>query len=201
MTTPAIPPPRQGLFVGLLTLDVIYHVARLPQPNEKVVALDDLVGAGGPATNAAIAYRHFNHSATLLAALGCHPLAQTLAADLAGQGVTLVDLTPTSVVPPPVSSIFVTLGTGDRAVVSLNAQRQQATPEAAATSGIDLGALLPGIQVVLIDGHQMAVGAAVAQIAQARAIPVVVDGGSWKPGFDRVLQYADYAICAARFRP
>lgn len=195
----ALRPPHQGLFVGLLTLDIIYSVERLPQPNEKIVAFDDLVVAGGPATNAAIAYRHFNRRATLLAGLGHHPLARQLADDLAGLGVTLVDLTPDSAAPPPVSSILVTRD-GDRAVVSLNAQRQQAEREAAAY-GKSLEKLLSTTGVVLVDGHQMAVGIAVAQAAQMRRIPVVVDGGSWKPGFDQLLRHSNYAICAARFRP
>jgi sugar/nucleoside kinase (ribokinase family) len=41
------------LFVGLTTLDIIYLAAAPPQANQKVVASDRLISAGGPATNAA----------------------------------------------------------------------------------------------------------------------------------------------------
>ncbi|MGF1513587.1 MAG: PfkB family carbohydrate kinase [Elainellaceae cyanobacterium] len=190
-------PSRQGLFVGLLTLDLIYSVERLPSPNEKLVASDYLAVAGGPAANAAIAYRHFSQSATLLSVLGRHPLSQHIAADLEAHGVTLIDLAPSHLEPPPVSSILVTQATGDRAVVSLNARRHQAA------GGIfeDIAAAVHRSSVVLIDGHQMALGAAVAQRAAQQGIPVVVDGGSWKLNFDQVLRHADYAVCSAQFSP
>ena len=48
-------PPR-GLFVGLTTLDLIYHADHPPQANQKVVAKDMMFAAGGPATNAAVAF-------------------------------------------------------------------------------------------------------------------------------------------------
>ncbi|HYE73005.1 MAG TPA: PfkB family carbohydrate kinase, partial [Blastocatellia bacterium] len=61
--------------------------------------------------------------------------------------------------------------------------------------------ILQDVDVVLIDGHQMAVGVAIAQQAKAQNIPVVVDGGSWKPGFEQVLQFSNYVICSANFYP
>jgi hypothetical protein len=36
-----------GLFVGLVTLDLIYLTATLPQPNQKQVALDYSMPPGG----------------------------------------------------------------------------------------------------------------------------------------------------------
>ncbi|MGF1537741.1 MAG: PfkB family carbohydrate kinase [Elainellaceae cyanobacterium] len=190
-------PTRQGLFVGLLTLDLIYLVERLPAPNEKLVAADYLAAAGGPAANAAIAYRHFSQSATLLGVLGHHPLAQHIAADLKSHGVTLIDLAPAHAEPPPVSSILVTQSTGDRAVVSLNARRHQAAGQISP----EIAAALDNSTIVLIDGHQMAIGAAIARQAAQQEISVVVDGGSWKPNFDQVLRWSHYAICSAQFRP
>ena len=62
-----------GLFVGLTTLDCIYQVSRLPASDEKMVAEACLLVAGGPATNAAIAFAALGNRATLVAALGQHP--------------------------------------------------------------------------------------------------------------------------------
>ncbi|MCY7284866.1 MAG: sugar kinase, partial [Cyanobacteria bacterium CAN_BIN43] len=45
---------KQGLFVGLVTLDLVYLVTALPQSNQKIVALEDSMTAGGPAANAAV---------------------------------------------------------------------------------------------------------------------------------------------------
>jgi sugar/nucleoside kinase (ribokinase family) len=179
-----------------MTIDLIYLVTELPQRNQKIVALEDSIAAGGPATNAAITFSHLGNAATLLGAIGQHPSSQLALADLAtAPSLTIADLTPTRPQPIPISSILVTQATGDRAIVSRNAVQAQAPATAIPPN------ILQGKEIVLIDGHQMAVGASIAQSAQAQQIPAVVDGGSWKPGFETVLAHTDYAICSANFRP
>ncbi len=189
-----------GLFVGLVTLDLIYLTPTLPDRNQKVVAFNHAIAAGGPATNAAIAFQYLGNSAKLLAVVGEHPFSQFAAAEVQAHQVTLVDLAPRWAEPLPTSSILVTQSTGERAVISINATRSQAT-----VSQIPADLLQEicsqQIDIVLIDGHQMAVGQAIAKQAREAGIPVVIDGGSWKPGFEQVLPHVDYAICSANFRP
>ena len=184
-----------GLFVGLATLDLLYSVEALPQANQKIVALDSAIAAGGPAANAAVTFAHLGNSASLLAAIGTHPIADLIRADLEQHAVRVIDLSPDRVDAPPASSILVTQATGDRAVVSLNAVRRQVR-----TADLWLD-WLDRVDVVLIDGHQMELSAAIAPAARARSIPVVVDAGSWKSGFEQVLPQVDYAICSANFQP
>jgi sugar/nucleoside kinase (ribokinase family) len=186
---------KSGLFVGMVTLDLIYLSAKLPDNNQKIIASDYTVTAGGPATNAAVTFSYLGNRATILGVVGTHPITQLIRGDLEGHGVVIADLDSTATEPPPVSSIIVTEATGDRAVISLNAKKIQASSEqlpADIDSGVDL---------VLMDGHQMAVGCAIAQLAKNKNIPVVIDGGSWKPGFENVLPFVDYAICSANFYP
>jgi sugar/nucleoside kinase (ribokinase family) len=186
---------KTGLFIGLITLDLTYLTAQLPSPNQKQVALDYTIAAGGPATNAAIAFSHFQHTANLLGVVGCHPLSQFVHTELEQWQVHVFDLNPQQTTPLPTSSILVTQSTGERAVISLNAVRSQATIDQIPVN------VLQDVAIVLIDGHQMDIGSAIAQQAKASNILVVVDGGSWKPGFESILQYADYAICSANFHP
>lgn len=186
---------RHGLFVGLLTLDLIYLTAKLPRPNQKQVALDYTLAAGGPATNSAVTFRYLGDRSTLLSAAGTHPMTHFALAELHQQQVKLVDLNPTHVDPIATSSILVTQGTGERAVISLNAVKVQATLDRLPPD------LLKDVEIVLVDGHQMQVGQAIAAQARSQEIPVVVDGGSWKPGFDAVLSHTDYAICSEDFLP
>ena len=40
-----------------------------------------------------------------------------------------------------------------------------------------------------------------AAAAHTLGIPVVLDGGSWKPGTDQLLNFVDIAICSADFLP
>jgi sugar/nucleoside kinase (ribokinase family) len=185
----------RGLFVGMTTLDLIYLAEALPHPNQKVVAIDALTAAGGPATNAAVAFQSLGNQALLLSILGRHPITQLIRADLEPLGLQLCDLAPDSIASPPVSSIIVTQATAERAVISINATRLLADP-----TGFNWEQLLP-IDIVLLDGHQLAMSAVVAAQARAAGIPVVLDGGSWKPGLETILAEVDYAICSANFQP
>jgi sugar/nucleoside kinase (ribokinase family) len=185
----------QGLFVGLATLDLIYRVKHPPGANEKIVALDHASAAGGPATNAAVTFSTLGDQAKLLSVVGMHPVSTLIREDLTYHTVEILDLAPLSTEPPPTSSVLVTQATGDRAVVSLNASKTQARPESLSAP------LFEDIQIILIDGHQMAVSQVAAQIAKASQIPIVIDGGSWKPGFEDLLPLADYVICSENFYP
>ncbi len=184
-----------GLFVGLTTLDIIYLADHFPHSNEKIVALDQTIAAGGPATNAAITFQHFGHQGTLLSMIGNHPISQLICAELEDCSLSVFDLSPYHQDPPPTSSIIVNKLTGERAVISINATKSQAK---AGKLSLEI---LQDIDIILIDGHQMAVSEIIAQEAQGRGIPVIVDGGSWKPGFEKVLPYVDHIICSANFYP
>lgn len=180
--------------MGLTTLDCIYRVDRVPAADEKVVARDSLMVAGGPATNAAVMFRHLGNEAIVVSALGQHPVTSLIRLDLKEQGVDHMDLLPNEASSPPLSTIMVTAATGERAVVSRNAVDRQVFPLS------HLSSWLEGVDVVLIDGHQMALGQAVAEVARQRQIPVVVDAGSWKPGFNAVFSQATSVIAASKFR-
>ncbi len=189
---------KHGLFVGLTTLDCFYQADHPPAANEKVVADKSLLVAGGPATNAAVAFAQLGgaeaNKATLLSVIGGHPLTTLLRKDLRGQGVTLCELNKHWMEPPPVSSIVVSKETGDRAVITRSAPDLQ-VPAAQSPD------ILEGVSVVLIDGHQMAASAQIAQWAKAKQIPVIVDAGSWKPHFESVLAIADVVVASAHFWP
>jgi sugar/nucleoside kinase (ribokinase family) len=186
---------NSGLFVGLVTVDLIYLAESPPSHNQKIVATDYAIAAGGPATNAAVTFSYLGNSATILGVVGSNPMTQLIRTDLATHQVAIADLDPDNNTPPPISSIIVTQATGERGVISINAVKTQ-SPNTAIPADI-----LANIGVVLIDGHQMVVGERIAQLAKGQGIPVVIDGGSWKPGFEKILPYTEYAIGAANFFP
>ncbi|NEB04071.1 PfkB family carbohydrate kinase [Streptomyces sp. SID13726] len=185
----------RGLFVGLCTLDVIQLVDRVPGSDEKLTAREQVVAAGGPAANAAVAFAHLGGAATLLTAIGSHPLGLAVTADLEAFGVTVVDLAADSVDPPAVSSVLVTASTGDRAVASTNATGHRLAPPE------DLDARVAECDIVEFDGHHMELAIATARSACAAGRRTVLDGGSWKPGTEKLLESVDVAVCSADFRP
>src|SRR5665647_645762 len=113
-------PPSVVLTCGLATLDVVQTVDHVPAPDEKLVATDLVVAAGGPAATAAVTCSTLGIPARLLSRIGDGPLASIVAADLREAGVDVVDVGGPSL-SPPVSTVLVTRGTGERAVVSVNA--------------------------------------------------------------------------------
>ena len=191
----AKPTGRSALFAGLCTLDVIYSVSHVPAANEKMTALRQAVAAGGPAANAAVTFAHLGGHATLVTGVGSHPLTGGIRADLKQSGVILVDAAEADAAPPPVSSIMVTRGSGDRSVVSLNAVGRALGPPAR------LDALVNGSQAVLIDGHHPELALAAARAARASGRLCVLDGGSWKDRTPDLLPYVDIAVCSANFSP
>ncbi|AYC43750.1 PfkB family carbohydrate kinase [Streptomyces griseorubiginosus] len=184
-----------GLFVGLCTLDVVQLVDHVPGANEKLTAREQVVAAGGPAANAAVAFGHLGGTARLLTGIGAHPLGVAVAADLGRLGVDVVDLAAGSVEPPAVSSVLVTASSGDRAVASTNAVgRSLSTP-----AGLD--ALVADCDIVEFDGHHVELAVATARAARGAGRRTVLDGGSWKPGTEELLASIDVAVCSADFRP
>ncbi|MEU0030534.1 PfkB family carbohydrate kinase [Streptomyces sp. NPDC006335] len=185
----------EGLFVGLCTLDVIQLVDHVPGSDEKVTARQQVVAAGGPATNAAVTFGHLGGAARLLTGIGSHPLGLAVSAELRELGVRVSDLAADSVEPPAVSSVLVTESTGDRAVASTNATGHRLTPPD------DLHALVAACDVVEFDGHHMELATATARLARAAGRRTLLDGGSWKAGTAELLALIDVAVCSDAFRP
>jgi sugar/nucleoside kinase (ribokinase family) len=183
--------------VGLATLDVIQLVEALPGSNEKVVALDSLIAAGGPAANAAVAAAHLGGDVMLLTALAEHPVSDIIRADLAACGVILRTVPVDS--PPVVASILVTAGTGDRAIVSPTSSASWAM--APSVSAAEIAELLEGVTAVHLDGYYPSLAIPIASAARAHGIPVLLDAGSFKPHTDAVLEHVEVAVVSGDFAP
>ena len=187
-------PTPTGLFVGLATLDVMQHVESPPGRNEKVTALATYLAAGGPAANAAVACAALGGRAILLTALGQHPAADLIRADLAVHGVEVVDATPAVTQSPPVSAIAISRGTGERSVIGADAIASTAAPPQ------ELAQLIEQADVLLIDGHHPNLATASARLARQHGRPVVLDLGRWKPVMAELIPPATDVVCSADAR-
>jgi sugar/nucleoside kinase (ribokinase family) len=90
-----------------------------------------------------------------------------------------------------VSSVAVTGAT--RAVISLNSAERPLTTLPAAS--------LDGCSALLVDGHHLPLCIEAASQARVAGIPVLLDGGSWKPGLQHLLPLVDAAVLSADFTP
>ena len=184
----------KGIFVGLSTIDIIYTVSGQPAPNNKITAQSQQIIVGGPATNAALTFAFLGGTTTLVSPVGRHPLAAVIKDECSQFGIDLVDLVPDSQEAPPISSVWVD-SEGRRSVVSANAAGR--TIQVAIIDPVRL----TGLGALLIDGHAMQACQAWAEAAKAAGVSVILDGGSWKPGTDKLLKNVDVAICSADFLP
>jgi sugar/nucleoside kinase (ribokinase family) len=184
-------PPR-GLFVGLATVDLVQRVARRPGVDDKVVALGSDIAAGGPAAVAAVTFGALGGHSVLLSALGTGPIGRLAAGELGRAGVRIVDAWAAGA-DLSISAITVLNGTGERSVVSRNAEDMMAVVPA------DLPALTRDADVVLLDGHHPDLAVAAAQAAQAAGVPVVLDCGSPKRVYAELVGLADAVVCSASF--
>ena len=195
-----------GLFVGLAVLDVIQLVDAPPGPDEKIVALDQTVAAGGPAANAAVAFAALGGRALLAAPVGAGPLAELIRADLTAHGVELIDCAaaPTArgaaAAGPSVSSCTISAATGERSVVSTNARaRPDPAPLSALSDAVAAGA--PAPDVVLIDGHNPPLARIGLDLAERVGALRLMDAGSWKDDAADLPGRCDVVAPSARFHP
>jgi sugar/nucleoside kinase (ribokinase family) len=183
------------LFVGVATVDLTYSVDEIPRRNQKISVPGQHIAAGGPATNAAVTFAFLGGRAALVTGVGSHLLGTIIRADLEKFDVALHDLARRRKEAPPVSSIMVLNGTGERTVVSANAAVFSPIPEEFNPRW------LSGVQVLQVDGHYMPLCIAAARLAHQRGIAVVLDSGSWKEGMAELLPCIDIAICSDDYRP
>jgi sugar/nucleoside kinase (ribokinase family) len=185
-------PCLRGHFVGLCTLDIEYVVRDFPIPGHKIAAISQEITAGGPATNAAVTFSFLGGAAFLSSALGCHPLASLALTDLNENRVQLNDIAPQHSTAPTISSIIVHAQSGERTAVSANAAIYSIRNEIDRTK-------FPSADIVLVDGHHIALCIEAAKAARQQGVTVVLDGGSWKSGLEELIPFVDVAICSDDF--
>lgn len=197
MTTPSRERPA-ALFVGLATLDVIQLVERVPGPDEKIVAHDVSVAAGGPAVNAAVVYSRLGGRTTLVTRIGDDSAGSLVRSDLEANGVEVIEPGSPDGLRTTVASILVTRDTGDRAVVSTT---DQGRSDAAAHVEFDPAEVLAATSptAVLIDSHERDLSGPVAMLARRHGIPVVLDCGRKKPHTDGQLEHVDVAVVSEHY--
>ena len=183
--------PR-GLFVGLTTIDIQYLVDTFPALDSKTVAGTFAMSVGGPATNAAVAFANAGGKCHLMSAIGNNQFTSFIESELHHYNVEFTDLSPLARQLPTVSSIVTTRG-GHRTVITTASSITANTSDTTSVAHPD------DYDVVLVDGFNMETCCMVAAQAKQCAKPVVLDGGSWKDGMERLLPSIDIAICSEHF--
>jgi sugar/nucleoside kinase (ribokinase family) len=186
---------NKGLFIGLSTLDIQYFVSEHPVANTKIKANRPVIAAGGPAANAAIAYAFLGGDAYFLTAIGSNYFSDFLKNDFAKHQVKLIDVAADSVFDPIVATIITNTCNSDRTIVTHHPEKEVLS--SLVTSFPDLDTF----DFVFTDGFYPEISLPILQSARERQIPVIFDGGSWKPQMADLLLFVDIAICSNNFKP
>lgn len=183
----------KGVFLGLATVDILNYVSRYPESNEKIRANQQLVFAGGPSTNAAVAFAALGNDAQLITGLGNQPIADIAKEDLRIHRVKLLDIPENNTLRPVLSAVTIDENSGDRSVVYTDtAQRELLWVQ-------QVEDVLYRADILMLDGYYIPHAVRAAKVAKKRGIPVIFDGGSWKDGVVQLLPLIDFAICSNNF--
>ena len=182
------------LCVGRATFDLGYACPSFPVEDEKISATHFWAGAGGSALNGAITARTLGSDVRLFTLLGTGSFADSVRSELKRFDVSAHDFAAPDAQALPVSSIIVVPDGGTRTIID-----QQ--PEQVPSRDLPDSSCLDGVTVLYCDGFLPEIAVPLAAAARQRGIPVVLDGGSWKPWTADLIAHVDQAVVSERFHP
>ncbi|MGF7139252.1 PfkB family carbohydrate kinase [Roseimarinus sediminis] len=185
---------KKGLFIGLTTVDIQYFVETWPEPNAKMKTGAPVLAAGGPAANAAIAFSFLGGEAHFVSCIGKNALSDLLFSDFKQQQVKVIDVADKQNFDPVLATVVTNITNSERTIITHHPELdhfQYKIPR------IDVGSY----EFIMIDGFYPEIALPLCQQAQQKKIPVILDGGSWKPQLSELLPYVNIAICSANFMP
>ena len=184
---------KQGLFVGLCGLDVIfYEKNKFPEEDTKMKCSDVGCAIGGPAANAAITYTMLGGQATIVSYVGNSNVGLLIKSMLAKLNIKLIDLCLDDDI-KCVSSIYINTDNATRTIFSGRNEIHK----------LDSFKLLEDAikesDFILYDGHFSHIDDVLLETAKKENKKIVIDVGGWKDTFKKILSYNPILICSEVF--
>lgn len=182
-------------FIGRSTIDHTYLLGSFPVENQKCFAQNYLMQYGGPALNAAITCCLLGGEAAIISCFGDGIKGLNAKAEITNlYGLKVIDAMVDSKFLIPTSAIIVNGKEASRTIINSPKTEKEALPD---YSLIDLS----GFSYILLDGYNIT-GELSDKLKAAKQTGsvIILDGGSWKPELDLVIDLVDYAVCSQVFR-
>lgn len=186
---------KNALFCGLTTVDIQYFVDEFPEPNRKIKTHKPNIFIGGPSANAAITHSFLGGSSTFITCIGNNHFSQFIGSEFETYDVVVCDLAKDKNFSPIIASIVTTLKNGDRSVISHYPQPILLDENQLREMSFN------DYKSLMIDGFYPEAALILCERAKKNGIPVILDGGSWKPHTKDLLKFVDIAICSEQFLP
>jgi sugar/nucleoside kinase (ribokinase family) len=177
----------------LTTVDLIFDLPKFPIEDSKNTAHRHLMCAGGPASNAAVAFAYLGGKARLISAVGEAAVGRIAKDDFVEHEVAHVDLRAGDKSPPILSTIVVSGDSGARTIVTSPADDRSAV-------GVVDVTLDRSTNIVLFDGYESDLAVDAARRARALGVTTVFDGDIYRPSLEKLLGHIDVAIFGQTFR-
>lgn len=188
---------KSGLFLGLSTVDLLFAIPSYPKEDSKSVATRYVAAAGGPATNSAVVFAALGGRARLLSSVTDEGIGSIALADLRVHGVEHYPLALLQPAPNVLSTIVINESNGSRTIFTTPSIHSDAS---FALNAARLPELIAGSDVLMLDGHQVALAAEAARIAHDLHVPVVLDGDLYRDGVEQLLPLVDAVIFGKTFK-
>ena len=183
----------KGLFIGRSTVDLLSYVDEFPKPDQKVKALDDFIGGGGTALNAAVAFAHLGGDASLFSSFGKNHLYKTIVLDeLDKYLIKTTDICDDNKYVIPLSNIISVKSTSSRLIVNASQPESEKVKK--------LGDMfLDNFDILLIDQYEYSFVKEHYDAIKNFKGPIILDGGTWKEHSMEYLKLSTIPIVSDEF--
>jgi sugar/nucleoside kinase (ribokinase family) len=189
-------PQPKGCFVGLTTVDIIFAFDGYPEEDTKNTARKHTIAAGGPASNAAVAFSFLGGDARLISSLGTSSISEIARGDLARYAIRHLDISEGREREPTLSAIAIAGNSGSRTIFTSPGINDEAD---ALPYEERISTCIAGVDVLLLDGHQKKLAVHMARLAKDSNIPVVLDGDLFQSNTEILLPFVDTVIFGKSF--
>ncbi len=179
-----------GIFIGQTALDLHYFVTRLPKSNEVVESKDLEINVGGPATNAAIAFKYLGGFPFLFSPLGDTPFSEYAIEKLNTFGVNHINIENSDSYVPTISTIIST-SNGERTILTHN------KPAENFIESLNLLLNMTDTDLCLTDFLNTEFALEV--FKKKSFLHVIHDAERFDESFERIAKYITILICSESF--
>jgi sugar/nucleoside kinase (ribokinase family) len=181
------------LGLGVISVDILMQVPRLPAEEDKVFAASAALQGGGLTATALVAVSRLGGRGRILGCLGQSRFAEQALADLHDEGVDVAGILRRPGAEPVVAVVLVDQATGQRTIVASFAGVTYPRPDELPLVDVERAGC------ILVDSESGTASVALAEAARARGVPVVVDLESVNEHTATLVRLASDVVVGKRF--
>lgn len=183
----------QVVGLGQCSLDFLGEIDCYPAVDQKAELLSSTVQGGGPVATALVTLQRLGVDTAIVGRVGDDEFGDRIRQGLHDEGVDCRHLQAIAGKVSQHAFITVERGSGRCNIFWYRGSCPPLAPEGAE------GSLIRSARVLHLDGLQLEASIVAAGIARSEGVVTVLDGGTLRPGVERLLPFVDHAVVSERF--